>query len=391
MLHLITGTNGAGKTLFTLKWVMERAKKENRPVAHNGRFKPKDGGPLADWKQIEFKDWQSEPDGTIFLIDEAHNDLPTRGTGTPPDHVKMLAEHRRRGFDFYLISQHPANIDSFVRRLIGNPGWHRHLKRIWGRDRVSVLEWDVVNLNCEKPDSSRASGSSSITGYPKEVYDWYESATIHTNKSKIPKMVWIGVAAIITAVVTTILSIGSVAGIGVDDSASAVQATPKTQSPGSLSRDGQTSAQPMTASEYIAHRKARLSDFPHTAPAYDKITEPTIAPYPAACVYMPSKGCQCWTQQATVMFTSDDVCMQVVQRGYFVDWQQPTQQPAQPMSMPSTEPSKPVSVPRTVPVPESMASRPAHTQGLVATNAQARAEMGGYGPRMAESVSVLGR
>ncbi len=83
--------------------------------------------------------------------------------------------------------------------------------------------------------------------------------------------------------------------------------------------------------------------------------------------------------------------MQVVQRGYFVDWQQPTPSQAQPMRMTSSEPSKPATVPRTVPVPDSMASRPAHTQGLVAINAQARAEAGGYGPRMSESISVLGR
>lgn len=392
MLHLITGTNGAGKTLFALKWVMERAKKEGRPVAHNGRFKAIPDGPLADWKQIEFKDWQAEPDGTIFLIDEAHNDLPTRGTGTPPEHVKMLAEHRRRGFDFYLITQHPANIDSFVRRLIGNPGWHRHLKRIWGRERVSVLEWDVVNLNCEKPDSSRASGSSSIVGYPKEVYGWYESATIHTGKSKIPKMVWVGVGAIVVATVGTILSMSRVAAIGntADTKVPAQQVKSGSSSPFS---DGGNTPRPLTTAEYIEHRKPRLGDFPHTAPAYDKITEPVTAPYPAACVYMPSKGCQCWTQQATLMFTSDDVCMQVVKRGYFVDWQQPMHQSAQPARVALSEPSKQTSAPRTVPVPAEMQAPPPQlvNQGLVATNAQARAEAGGYGPRMSESLSVLGR
>lgn len=391
MLHLITGTNGAGKTLFTLKWVMERAKKEGRPVAHNGRFKPKPDGPLADWKQIEFKDWQAEPDGTIFLIDEAHNDLPTRGTGTPPDAVKMLAEHRRRGFDFYLITQHPANIDSFVRRLIGNPGWHRHLKRIWGRERVSVLEWDVVNLNCEKPDSSRSSGSSSISAFPKEVYAWYESATIHTAKSKIPKMVWVGVGAVVISTAATFFSISRVADVGGSGEA---KAQPQQAKPGGLlsSGEGVNAPRPLTTAEYIDHRKPRLRDFPHTAPAYDKITEPVTAPYPAACVYMPSKGCQCWTQQATVMFTSEDVCMQVVNRGYFVDWQQPIQHPAQPARLASSEPAKPSSVPRTVPVPPDMQAKPSPlTQGLIAVNAQARAESGGYGPRLTESLSVLGR
>lgn len=127
MLYLITGANGAGKTLNTLKWVRERSVKEGRPVCHNGRFEPVEGGELESWKKIDAKDWQAQPDGTIFLIDECHNDFPLRPpSSTPPEHVRMLAEHRRRGFDFYLVTQHPQNIDAFVRRLIGSPGWHRH-------------------------------------------------------------------------------------------------------------------------------------------------------------------------------------------------------------------------------------------------------------------------
>ncbi|MFE8647302.1 hypothetical protein ACFX58_19675, partial [Sphingomonas sp. NCPPB 2930] len=78
MLHLITGGNGTGKTLNTIKWVRDLQLRENRPVAYNGRFDAVAGGELAGWKVIDFADWQDEPDGTIFLIDECHNDLPKR-------------------------------------------------------------------------------------------------------------------------------------------------------------------------------------------------------------------------------------------------------------------------------------------------------------------------
>ena len=50
MLYLITGANGAGKTLNTLKWVRERSVKEGRPVCHNGRFEPVEGGELSSWR-----------------------------------------------------------------------------------------------------------------------------------------------------------------------------------------------------------------------------------------------------------------------------------------------------------------------------------------------------
>lgn len=146
MIYLRTGSNGTGKTLLTLRDVRAKSLLENRPVYHNGRFEVVPGGPLDAWQKVDFKDWQSVPDGAIFIIDECHNDMPLRGSSAPlPECIKMLAEHRRRGFDFYLITQHPMNLDAFVRRLIGSPGWHQHLKRVSGAPLVSVLEWSGVN------------------------------------------------------------------------------------------------------------------------------------------------------------------------------------------------------------------------------------------------------
>ncbi|WP_120970490.1 zonular occludens toxin domain-containing protein [Comamonas sp. lk] len=374
MLFLLTGTNGSGKTLNALKWVMERATKEGRPVVHNGRFKPVVGGPLESWKKIEFKDWQAEPDGTIFIIDECHNDIPNRPSGSAvPDSVKMLAEHRRRGFDFYLITQHPANIDSFVRRLIGSPGWHRHLKRIWGQDLVSCLEWDTVNLNCEKPGSSSATGTSSTVRFPKEVYKWYESATIHTNKKKIPKAVIFFVIALFASIVFTYLSVRNVSQIGKTDQAEAA-----TSAGGSSGRsDGPRP--PMTPAEYAASFKPRLPGFPHTATRYDDVTRPIVAPYPAACVEMKSKGCHCYSQQGTKLVVDSDICVQIVKNGYFVDWQdgqtqRNTQTPRQ--ERPSMV-AQAAPVPQTVPMPEPReraTPTPAdgYTQGLAARNAQVR-------------------
>ena len=35
----------------------------------------------------------------------------------------------------------------------------------------------------------------------------------------------------------------------------------------------------LTVEGYLDQRKARIPDFPHTAPAYDEVTRPTVAPY----------------------------------------------------------------------------------------------------------------
>lgn len=386
MLYLITGANGAGKTLNTLKWVRERSVKEGRPVCHNGRFEPVEGGELESWKKIDAKDWQAQPDGTIFLIDECHNDFPTRSAGsTPPDYVRMLAEHRRRGFDFYLVTQHPQNIDVFVRRLIGSPGWHRHLKRSFGADLVSVLEWPAVNPQCEK-DGSGSSGSVSMQAFPKEVYGWYRSASLHTGKKRIPKAVWMLAACVLLVPVFGYFAITGFYGNVTK------QAKPSTENettaPGQIpSQLHQQPLQPnrkLTAHEYVTDRVARLADFPHTAPAYDDVTKPTEAPYPAACVQM-GKTCKCYTQQATLLQVSGAVCLQIVAQGFFMDWksakgeyspkdryQQPIQQ-QQGQQVAQADPVRSVPVPMPAALPELPQNH--YLQGLAARNAQVRSSL----------------
>ncbi|HTH08589.1 MAG TPA: zonular occludens toxin domain-containing protein [Acidovorax sp.] len=353
MLYLISGANGAGKTLNTLKWVRERQLKENRPVCHNGRFDPVPGGELEGWKKIDFKDWQDQPDGTIFLIDEAHNDLPNRPAGaTVPDAVKMLAEHRKRGFDFYLVTQHPQNIDSFVRRLIGPPGWHRHLKRSFGVDMVSVLEWSAVNPNCEK-DGSGKTGTVTMQAFPKEVYGWYKSASLHTGKKRIPKQFWV----LLLCLIAIPLLIWAASGKLLSKSEAKATAKPATEA--QAAPVPVQAVAKLTVEQYLDERTPRIKDFPHTSPAYDEVTKPTVAPYPAACVHM-GKTCKCYTQQATLMQVSGAVCLQIVAQGFFVDWQQPQHQQAQqqPVMAPPMPREPPPQQVRTVPMPKPEPHQP---------------------------------
>lgn len=316
MLHLTTGGNGAGKTLFTLKEVRERQLKENRPVFHNGRFKL-----TADfgWKEIDFKDWQDCPDGSIFMIDECHNDMPVRRSGSDvPDAIKMLAEHRRRGMDFYLITQHPGNIDLFVRRLISSPGWHRHLKRTFGAQLVSQLEWSAVNIDCEKPGSG-ASGTVTTRPFPTEVYTWYESAMLHTGKKKVPFQVWLLGAIAVALPVLGYMAWTTVGKTSINKAGTAASASPAASAATGTAQAPANRVQ--TPAEYVASFVARVPGLPHTAPRYDDVTKPTTAPIPSACIATKTR-CECYTQQGTKLQTPADLCRQFVANGYFQDWDQ---------------------------------------------------------------------
>lgn len=330
MLYLRTGANGSCKTLFTLRDVRDLQLKENRPVAWNGRFKLK---PQIEaefgWRRIDFKDWQAEPDGTIFLIDECHNDMPVRPNGsTVPDPIRMLAEHRARGFDFFLLTQHPQNIDAFVRKLIGAPGWHQHLKRVFGGGNMTrVLQWDAVKMNCEQ-DGSGKSAQITTRAQPKEVYGWYDSATLHTGKRRIPRQVFMLFGFLLVAVLLGLWAakslMSNVTKHAPDATKTATQAgAVSTSSAGSYSgnNSGDSRAKPMTVAEFVDSQQPRIVGLPHTAPYYDKLTEPKRVPLPAACIRSKSKGCRCFTQDATPYATTSEICEQVVAGGMFIPFE----------------------------------------------------------------------
>lgn len=391
MIYLTTGANGAGKTLITLRDVRAQQLKENRPVYYHG-FDMDDAKAVEfGWQKFDPKDWQALPDGSICVMDECQNEFPLRRAGSEvPEYVQAIAQHRRRrGFDFWMVCPHPALLDVFVRRLIDKPSWHRHLKRAFGADVVSVLRFSAPDMKCEDPGAG-ARGEVSMVGYPKEVYSWYRSASLHTGKKKIPRAVYV-LAACAIAVPSALYF--AVTGVYKNATKQAKPATefvanvPGTNGGHSGNPNIKQAAQVMTADDYIGQRSARLKDFPHTAPAYDDVTKPTEAPYPAACVQM-GKTCKCYTQQATLLQVSGAVCLQIVAQGFFMDWKQNTkgdyQQPRpgyllaqQDQQMAHAEPR------RTVPMPATPAARHDPVQsvsewskGLAARNAQVRSIQG---------------
>jgi zona occludens toxin len=389
-LYLTTGANGAGKTLFTLQDVRKLQLETGRPVYYWG-FTPKK--PIEDfgWLPFEPENWQDLPDGSICLIDECQKVMPLRSTGKPPAWIDAIAEvHRKRGFDFFLITQHPMNFDAFIRRLIATPGWHRHFKASMLGDSSNELRWSAVMDQPQKPHTGD-SGEITSRAFPKEVYGWYESASKHTAKKGIPLKVWGGIAALIVAiamigwVVMKLAGFGGGAGDSPQKPVASQIASPLPS--GAANQGPRDTAQAqrktsLTADEYIAERTPRLSDFPHTAPAYDGVTSPSVAPYPAACVQM-GKTCKCYTQQATLLQVSGPVCLQIVRQGFFVDWDQRTRsepspradQRADALQAPNAAQSQPV---RTVPMPMPAArSEPREpigqwAQGLAARNLHAR-------------------
>lgn len=326
MLYLVTGSNGAGKTLFTLKWAREmqiewkEKKGIDRPVFYDGfDINPKTEEEF-NWKPCDPTKWQELPDNSIIIVDEAQRIFPTRKIGAQvPDFENEIAiSHRKRGFDFFIVTQHPSNISAFIRRLVGS-GWHKHLKRIFGMNAVNCLTFNYAETSCEKPTAKTNAIEQSKLRFPKEVYNWYKSAELHTAKREIPKAFYLLILLLGVAIFCIYRFASMMGNERVEDVEQLAQSyTVSSDYKGVFGEN--TNKGRLSTEDYLESFKPRLNGFPHTASRYDEITKPITAPYPAACISMQNKGCQCYSQQGTRIMMDEATCENIVKEGFFIDW-----------------------------------------------------------------------
>lgn len=304
MIYLHTGAPGNGKSLYSIWHVKQRAEEENRPVYYHGIK----GLKLGWIELVSPHKWIDVPDGSIVVIDECQSTWRPRIHGTSvPESISAMETHRHRGIDIYLITQHPMLLDSNIRRLVGK---HRHIVRIFGMQAANIHEWDQVR---ESPDKSRAGSVETKWVYPKDVYSLYDSAVLHTHKARIP-------ARVFFLLLIPVLIVGLAWGVINWMQGKGKAAKEQTAASAPIGKPvNDSEGKPMTASEYISARTPRVPDFAFTAPVYDEITKPVIAPIPAVC-YTFGNVCKCRTQQGTPYQVQDSTCRQIVKTGIFYDW-----------------------------------------------------------------------
>lgn len=303
----ITGLPGNGKTLYSVCMIKEWAEKENRQVYYHGiEILDKQALP---WEEFEDpKTWHKLPHGAIIVIDEAHKVFPVRPQGSKvPEHVEAIAELRHQGHNLVLITQHPMELDSAIRRRVGR---HLHAVRRFGMQACALFEWPRCVENCDK---TRKDAIRHEWSYNTKAFGWYKSAEIHTIKRKIPKKVFfLALAPVLIA-----FAIWYVYSIFTKQREPEKVAAASTSTAASAS-PGTTSAAP-SPFKWFEDRTPRVKGLEHTAPVYDTVTQPVRAPFPAACIASTSK-CQCYTQQGTRLSTTDEVCRGIAAGGFFVAW-----------------------------------------------------------------------
>jgi zona occludens toxin len=333
MITLITGTPGAGKTLYAISDLIlpligstvTRTNEDGIPETlprtiytniNGAMFEHELIGPGGDWGQDPrnkewvfsavpgtegkgLRDWHlwAKP-GSIIVYDEFQKVWPPRANGSPvPPDLQALDTHRHMGVDFILPTQSPNNFDRHVQGLVGR---HLHVRRMGNLPLTIIYEWD----HCSKSLLYSKSLAKRPWRYNKKVYKLYKSAEVHTKQPRrIPTLLYFVGAAMLAAFV----AIPNVVTRLQERMSGPVAHAAQPQNGGSAipGQTGGAAAEPVPF-DYTAF-VPRVSSQPNSAPAYDELRKVVNLPRVAGAICN-SKRCQCLTEQGTDTGMSDQEC-----------------------------------------------------------------------------------
>lgn len=317
MINLITGLPGSGKTLFTLNDVKKLS--ESKQSISLGRQVFYHGIPdlLLPWELLnDPSTWHELPHGSIIVIDECQTTFRPRGAGSAvPKFVSELETHRHKGFDLFLITQHPMLIDGNVRKLVGR---HMHVKRFLGFPKSTIHEFQQTRDNVDK--TTKGSIENQFF-YPKDSYKWYKSANIHTVKKRIPMRIFLMILLPIICVSALYFAVKHIGNFGkTPEELNGLYTKPSILQPINPNTPQNIDKIDVDNMTFIEAHTPQVEGLAYTAPIYNEVTKPITAPYPAMCMLSKSKGCNCYSQQGTKLSVPKNLCQEFVDNGFFIDW-----------------------------------------------------------------------
>lgn len=311
MIYLFTGNMGTGKTsrvvsmilnnedgLFKMK--LEDGTEVDRPLyfCHiDGLDKRKfNAHELTEEEIMSAPLRDIIPQGAVLIVDEAHYTYPVRAAGRPvPPYIQELTELRHHGHTVILMTQHPSQLDVFVRNLVSK---HTHLER--KAVGMKQYTWYKCVTSLDNPAAVTGVESSSWKP-PKEAFKYYKSSSQHQKfKKNIPLAVWALVAIFGFMAwkgynVYQIYKQGSgqveVVKSVSDSSASEPQAITETDQ----SKSPQDINSNLKATDFVP----TLAEKPESKPIYDNVRQVKTFEYIAGCVEGGNSGCTCYSDQGT--------------------------------------------------------------------------------------------
>jgi zona occludens toxin len=325
MLTIVTGTPGAGKTLFTLDRIIkesvpEKGKAQRDIYVHNI--------PDLDLKYFgaqvmpDPEKWYELPAGSLLVFDEAQGLFPQRTKDDKPLKVEKFATHRHSGYDIFIITQDPMNVDVFIRRMAGR---HFHVKRILNRGLSTIYEYQEYKAEPAGFFEKQQAVSVFTWKHNKKLFDRYRSATVHTHKARFTwKLLMIPVAAIVCVLAIWRAFVG-ISTMSDPIEQAAVVASEQGAKASSAAVNGfkiLDQWEVKSPEAYLQIFKEVIPGLAHSAPYYDELFQPVAFPKPYCMVYQirpdsEATRCKCVSQQMTHYETSDSNCRFWVKNGWF--------------------------------------------------------------------------
>lgn len=224
-ITVITGTPGAGKTLYAIEKLLlplvgtaveqtvdGQLVSHPRTIYTNIKGLTIDHeliGPGGEWTQDKGGDWSFKGNGqglrdwhlwakpgSVIVFDEVQQFWKPRANGSPvPPDIGGLETHRHMGLDFVIITQNVMLIDRNIQALIGR---HLHVRRMANLALAIVYEWD----HCSKSLMYSKSLTKSPWRYDKKIFKLYHSSDLHTKQPRaIPGLVWFILIGLLAAAV----------------------------------------------------------------------------------------------------------------------------------------------------------------------------------------------
>lgn len=333
MITIISGTPGAGKTLYTIeKLLLPMVGKtitgkdtNGDPIELQRTVYTNINGLQVDHELIDggdnqgLRDWHkwAKP-GSLIVFDEVQKVWPPRPNGSKvPDDIQALDTHRHMGVDFVLITQNVVNLDKHIHALGGR---HLHVRRIANMALAVVYEWDHVSRGLMFSKSI----SKAPWRYDKKVFRLYKSAELHTKQQRrLPGLVWFILAGIVAvALLAPTLKARMTERFGPPAQAAKQGDKAQQSSASSASSASAEPAEPVFIDDRVAFIP-RVSSRPESAPAYDELRKVVNMPQVIGGVCF--KGvCKCVTAQATDAGLSHAECEAWIQNPPFDNYRQVT-------------------------------------------------------------------
>ena len=354
MIILLTGNMGTGKTSKVIQMIMDNEDKlAEMPVYDT------DGKTILDWIKrpiytshidgidevklgvcaVTHEHMRSDtlenlfPVGSLIIVDECHYVYPVRPSSrATPHYIAKLTELRHQGHTLIIMTQHPANIDIYVRNLVSR---HIHFARKQATTRL--YEWNECVTSFSPMMLKEA--TSRLYTPPKKAFDYYKSSSVHVkHKRRISPMVYVLFVCIIMIVLagwrmsnrvqetTSDKSISTTPQTEIDRqmASNAIGSNNATQSPVATAPNGannDTFGQSLTPDQFAP----TISEMPESKPIYDSVRRVQSFEYPAALIESNGK-CKAYSDQGTLLDIPQNFCKKWLKEGKYNPYKAPPQQ-----------------------------------------------------------------